>query len=55
MSKTTKVVVYAMDTPLGPCDFMNSNSMAMVANLELSYNLEGKREIFTHSNLGLER
>jgi hypothetical protein len=52
MSKTTKVVD-AMDAPLGQCDFMNSNSMAMVANLELSYNTEGKREIFTHSNLGL--
>jgi hypothetical protein len=25
----------------------------MVANIELSYNSEGKREIFTHSNLGL--
>jgi hypothetical protein len=41
MSKTTKVV-NAMDAPLRQCDFMNLNSMAMVANLELSYNLEAK-------------
>ncbi len=52
MSKTIKVVVDVMDVPLGQCDFINSNSMAMVANLELSFNTEGKREIFTHSNLG---
>jgi hypothetical protein len=53
MSKTTKVVVYAMDTPLGPCDFMNSNSMAMVANLELSYNWRAKERFSPIPILGL--
>jgi hypothetical protein len=42
MSKRTKVVD-AMDVHYGQCDFMNLNSMAMLANLELNYNLVAKQ------------